>query len=301
VDVEANKAQAALHPLGGYAWMIVASVGFAFMNVFARMAHAHASWAQSAAFRCIVSVFVALAAARVRGVKLVIHDRRIAWARSIFGTLSVLVTFFVLSQPQIPVADVATLNATQPVLLALLAPLVLKERGGWYVYLAAAIAFGGVIVLVGPKLEIAGGLALLTLFGALVSAFAHMSLRKLGPTETPEAVVVHFSIVSAVVTTLLGLTTWKTPGLVGVSLLIGTGLAGGFAQLAMTRAYARELAVRVGVFGYTSVVLTQLLSFAILGEELTTMQLVGSSLVIFAGLFLAYRTSLEHARQGEAA
>jgi drug/metabolite transporter (DMT)-like permease len=125
------------------------------------------------------------------------------------------------------------------------------------------------------------------LAAASFAALAMIALRRVGPNESPEAIALHFSIVSGSAMWLIALPTAFVPSEKGILLMLATGLFGGFAQLAQTRAYSLEPAARVGVFGYAGVVFTQVLAVVILGETLSWNTVFGSVLVIGAGLGLA--------------
>ena len=279
-------------PLAGMAWMVVASALFAVMNLLARLASSDAPWQEVAASRTLIGALVAVSVARWRGAPLAVRDRRLAWARSLCGTGAMLCVFYTLGAPAIALGDAVTLGATSPVFIALLSPLFLGERSGRGLWAATLLAFGGVTLVIGPTFHLAGHLALVATLGALLSALAMMWLRKLGGVgggrpESPEAISAHFSIVASVVAVALAVPGFRAPGLAGAALLLGTGLAGGLAQLAMTRAYALERAARVGTVGYLGVVLSHVLGAAVLGERPSPHQLAGTALVTGAGLLLA--------------
>src|ERR671918_426151 len=63
-------------------------------------------------------------------------------------------------------------------------------------------------------------------------------LRKIEPGESGEAVVLHFSLVALAVLLIVSLPVWRWPDWWSGLLLIGAGIGGGAAQLAMTRAYS---------------------------------------------------------------
>jgi drug/metabolite transporter (DMT)-like permease len=72
------------------------------------------------------------------------------------------------------------------------------------------------------------------------------------------------------------------------SLALGaTGLFGGLAQIAMTRAYGLDRAARVSALSYSGVVFTRALAMPIFGEAPSFVQATGSLLVVAAGVFLA--------------
>jgi len=266
--------------------MLLATALFSLMAVCVRVAARHVPWSEVAAARAGVGALVTLIVARLYGSTLRVKNRRAIWGRSISGTIANGCTFFALSAPAIAVGDVATLRGTAPICIAALGALVLKERGGRRVVLAVPVAFAGVLVLVQPQFAVSGTLALIALAGALFSALAMLLIRYAGPTESPEAIAFHFSVVAAVTMTLVSLPGFVAPDLEGALWLTAAGLLGGVAQLAVTRAFSAEKAARVGAISYFGIVLTQWLGVVALGEPIAAHQVLGSSLVVAAGLIL---------------
>ena len=208
----ATEPETAAHHLAGLGWMLLAQACFAVMNVSARLAGGDLPWPEVAAARFLVGVLLAVLLARARGVSLRITDRRASWGRAIFGTLSALCTFYALTSPRIHLADAVTLGATAPIFVALLAPWFLGEPR------SRSVGRGG-----GDRLrgrgpgaaaalpERASGSPAIATLGALLYAFAMMLLRRLGPGESGEAVVLHFSLVALATTVLLSIPVWRTP------------------------------------------------------------------------------------------
>jgi drug/metabolite transporter (DMT)-like permease len=173
-----------------------------------------------------------------------------------------LCTFYTLGAPTIALGDAVTLGATTAIFLAILSPWLLGEASTGRVWVPTLIAFGGVALVVGPQFEIAGQTGLVAVAGSFFSALAMVMLRKLGGAkgglrESPEAIVVHFSLVATVALCALAAPAWRTPGASGAALLAVTGITGGLAQLAMTRAYALDHAARIGTIAYVAVVPSQ--------------------------------------------
>ena len=275
------------HHLAGLGWMLLAQVCFAVMNVSARLAGGDLPWPEVAAARFLVGVLLAVGLASMRGVSLRITDRRASWGRAIFGTLSALCTFYALTSPRIHLADAVTLGATAPIFVALLAPAVLGEPRSRAVGLAVVIAFTGVALVLQPRFQSAAGVAAIATLGALLYAFAMMLLRRLGAGESGEAVVLHFSLVALVTTVALSIPVWRTPSPRAALFLLGTGMAGGGAQLAMTRAYSLDSAARVSALTYLGILFTVLLAIPVFGERPSLAQALGALAIIAAGLLLA--------------
>lgn len=281
-------------PLAGIAWMALASALFAVMNLLVRLCSARMPWAEVAAARSLVGAAVVVLVARAQGARLTTHDRRLSWGRSLFGTGALLCGFYAMGFRGLPLGDAVTLAALSPIFIALLAPLLLGERGGLRVWVATPVAFVGVALVAGPSFSASDAgaqlAAAVATLGALLTAMAMIWLRRLGrgaAKESPEAIVVHFSLVAALASSLFAARDLRAPDAASALLLAATGLAGGLAQLAMTRAYALERAARVGPVSYLGVVLSHLGSAALLGERVGPVQVAGAALVVGAGVVLA--------------
>jgi drug/metabolite transporter (DMT)-like permease len=211
-------------------------------------------------------------------------------------------TFYALSSHTLPLGDTACLLALAPLFLALLAPLLLGERTGRRLVLALACSVAGVVLVLRPAAlfgaaqaqgSYSGGpgpvaTAVVAMIAALVSALAMIMLRRVGQRENPEAIALHFSLVATAGMGLLSLATLRRPSAVDAVFMLLAGLAGGFAQLALTRAYALDRAARVGAVGYLSVVASALLGTAALHEQPRGEALVGIALVVASGVALTW-------------
>ena len=270
----------------GLAWMILAQGCFAVMNVCTRLGARHLPWAEIAAARFLVGAIVAVAVAAISGRSLRVTDRGGTWRRSVYGTLAAAGSFYALGSSRVAVGDAATLGATAPIFVALLSRPLLGERVGRHVALAVALAFAGVVVLVRPSFVIAWPVALVATVGALFYGLAMIWLRRIGPGESHEAIVLHFSLVGLVVMITLAVPGWRWPDWPGALALLGAGLGGGGAQLAMTRAYALQRAAPVTAVSNLGVVFTYLLAVPLFGDLPGTWQLAGAALVIAATVLL---------------
>ncbi|MBX3234054.1 MAG: DMT family transporter [Labilithrix sp.] len=283
--------------------MAVSAVLFATMNFLARVATASASWTTVAAVRAAIGALVAYAAARARGRSVAAKDQRAVFWRSLFGTVSMLSTFYAISSKTMSLGNVVTLLNLSPVFLALLAPIVLREPTRPIVALAIAVALAGVVLVVRPSFVFGATTAALTsptgpsatvttlaaCGAALSSSIAMMMLRRVGQTESPEAIAFHFSVFAAVVLTLLSLFDPKLPSLRDAVCMLLAGICAGVAQLAMTRAYALENAARVAGMSYLAVVASALLGAALLDERPGPTATIGMLLVVAGGVLVTTR------------
>jgi drug/metabolite transporter (DMT)-like permease len=262
--------------------MVVAQLCFAVMNVCTRLGARHLPWPEIAAARFLIGALVAVGLATARGASLEVTDRRGTWRRSIYGTLAALGAFYALSSPRVAVGDAATLGATAPIFVAALSGRLLDERVGRRVWLAVAIAFAGIALLVRPSFSIAAPVAAVATAGAFFYALAMIWLRRIGPAESHEAVVLHFSLVALGTMLVLAVPSWTWPDAESGLYLLGAGLGGGGAQIAMTRAYSLHRAAPVTALSTLGVAFTWLLALPLFPERPSAGQLLGTTLVLAA-------------------
>jgi drug/metabolite transporter (DMT)-like permease len=276
-------------------WMVGASLLFSVMTLLARFGSREVSWPENALARSFFGLLVAILVARARGVGLKVQSTARAWGRSLCGTAAMACTFYTIGAPEIALGDATSLRSTSPVFISLLAPWVLGERGDRTIWVATPLAFAGVVLVSRPSFAIAPHTAALSILAAFLSACAMMFLRRLGPRETPEAVAAHFAAVSTAAMAILAIPVFRWPSLEAGLCLIGTGVSAGLAQVAMTRAYALDHAARVGTISYLGVVMIQVMAAVWLDEIPTAPQLVGSAMVIGAGVLLALKANVRAA------
>jgi drug/metabolite transporter (DMT)-like permease len=272
-----------------FAWMTAAQALFAAMALGARFVGRDVPWQEVAAARMLVALVLTFAIARTRGQSLAITDKKHAWLRTIFGTVAAAGSFYVYARPMLPIGDAVTVINTSPIFVAFLAWPLLGERVSRSVALAIGLAFVGILVVAQPSFRVSAGVLGVCVLSAVCTAFAMTWLRKMGPGESSEAIVFHYMCVATVTLALASIPVWKTPDLHSLAFLLFTGVTGGLAQLAMTRAYSLDDAARVSAIGYSGVVFTRLFALPVFGEVPSVAQIAGSVLVIGAGVVLALR------------
>jgi drug/metabolite transporter (DMT)-like permease len=207
-----------------------------------------------------------------------------------------VMSFRALTSHSVSLGDTVTLLNLSPVLVASLAPLLLRERTTRGTAIAIALSFVGAALVVHTGAEApaatTGPSAPATIATAVAAAcatsLAMILLRRVGQTESTEAIALHFSLFAGVAMTVLTLFDARMPTPRDAACMVLAGIAGGFAQIAMTRAYALEAAAKVGSLSYTSVVASTALGALVLGERPTPTALVGTGLVIAGGLLVTF-------------
>ncbi len=73
------------------------------------------------------------------------------------------------------------------------------------------------------------------------------------------------------------------------SLLISAGIAGGIAQILLTESYRHAEVSTIAPFEYSSILLGICVSYVLFGDVPTLTMLIGTSIVVCAGIFIIFR------------
>lgn len=217
--------------------------------------------------------------------------------RASFGALALFASFAAIAR--LNMAEAILIAQLSPILMAVAAVFILREQLTIWRVSGLGLGFIGVIVMVWPELgnsdtsdaRLAG--ILLALLSAVLSALALIMVRSLARTESPGAIALYFvlaSMVGALATVHLG---WVMPGGTTLLLLIGAGLFGGFAHIAMTLAFRYAEATRLAPFEYVALLWPILADLLIFRLSLSTSFILALPLILIgAGIAAAEKRPL---------
>ena len=267
-------------------WMIVAGFMFAAMGVFVKLGADHFDAAELAFYRNFVGLlFVAVLVAINKG-SLKTKHAGAHFMRGLVGSISLIGYFYAMTQ--LPLATAQTLNYTSPIFLAIATVVVLGERFNAWLIAAIALGFAGVGLLLQPTFH--GGkeaAALIGLFSGVFSAWAYLSVRTLGKLGEPDwRVVFWFTVIGSALCAAWQLSTssFHALRLDTVWMVLGVGMTGTLAQLAMTRAYRTGNTLVVGALSYSTLVFGAFLAFAVRHETLQPLEWAGMAVIVMSGI-----------------
>lgn len=268
-------------------WMIIASLLFACMGVCVKLGAAHFSTGELVFYRGFISVLIMAAMARAARIPLATPHWRMQLSRSVSGTLALMCYFFALGI--LPLATAATLSYTSPIFVSILLILLFGERLRIPVAIALLTGFAGVALLLRPTLQPGQWLGAVSGLGAgMIASLAYISVRELGRAGEPEVrTVFWFSCVNSI----LGMV-WALSGEIhlpdagGVAIVLGVGLFGGLAQLAMTRSYRFGKTVVSAAFSYSTVIFASVFGVLLWDETLPPSALLAIAMIIASGLMV---------------
>lgn len=224
-----------------------------------------------------------------------------AW-RGLAGSLSMALWFTSLAL--LPWPEAMAIGYATPLVITALAAIVLGEVVRSFRWTAVVVGFLGVMVVLAPRLGEIGAAgpgggemigAACALGSAFTAALAVILVRGLITTETTASIVVYFSLTAsgfALLTLPFG---WVVPNGWQAGLLLMSGLLGGVGQLLMTESYRYAEASTIAPFDYTAMLWGLALAWLMFGEVPTGPVLIGSVIIIAAGIAIILRE--RHLRQ----
>lgn len=263
--------------------MLISSACFATMSAMVKEVGPGIPPAQMVCLRCLLASPLLYLFVRFRGRPSMVSEKRMLVVRTLFGLSAMLGYFFAL--PRLPLADTIFIGRSQPLILTLLAPLVVKERAPAVAWVAIITGLLGVGLVMTPAM--AWGIAAWVAFGsAAASAMAHLFVRKLNATEYPLVIVFNFTLLTGLITS-----TWAVPAFVPPTprqwvLIGGVAVFASMGQLLLTLAYQKDRAPVVASASYSSVVLAVVYGYFIWGEVPHPMAWAGGVLIVGGGLLL---------------
>ncbi|WP_231119137.1 DMT family transporter [Rhodovulum sp. MB263] len=171
-------------------------------------------------------------------------------------------------------AEATAIFFAAPLLIVIFAGMFLGEDVRLFRLSMVGLGLAGVMVVMSPQLTDMGTAsgplralgAVVALGSALMSALAHIFIRKLSQTEPTTAIVFWFIITSALLSLLIIPYGWVLPAPVTLALLIGIGVIGGLGQICLTAAYSHADASEVAPFEYSSMIFTTAIGWSFFGE-----------------------------------
>lgn len=224
--------------------------------------------------------------------------------RGLFGVSAMACGFAALGL--LPLPEVTVLGYAAPIMTVIFAALLLGEKIRLVRMSAVVIGLVGVVIVMLPQLgnETLGtsaqlGVALV-LASATLRALAHVHIRKLVQNETTSSVVFYFAVTASCLSLLTSPFGWVLPDAVTASQLIGAGVIGGVAQILLTSSYRHAEAAFLAPFDYASILFALIIGYTIFDEIPTIHTIVGSVVIIGAGVLIIWRERQLGVKRGPA-
>lgn len=272
----------------------LAMLFFGFMNMFVKLASETLPIPQVMFFRNIFGLLpVLLLIWQRKGWNLLKSGNPAGhFIRSFIGFFSMCAMFW--SFALLPLANATAIQFASPLIVTALSVVLLDERVGKHRWAAVLLGLGAVFFMLQPAGNGDPLGSLVAICAAILTAFAMITVRKLGKTEHALTIAFYFMLFSAIFSGIWSCFIWVPPGASQLAILIAVGLLGGCGQIGISYAFSRAPAAFVSPFTYSAIVVATFLDFLIWNTLPSWEIWVGSAVVISSGLYITLRETRKH-------
>ena len=208
-----------------------------------------------------------------------------------------LVLWF-LALPHIPLADTTAIGFTGPIFIMIGAWWFLREPMHWERWLATAVGFGGMLIVLGPKLGLGagaggGGHHLLMLASAPVFAASFLITKMLTRTETAGVIVLWQALTVTVFSLPMALWVWQAPSPLQWLAFVFCGILGSGGHYCLTRSFGLADISATQSLKFLDLVWSAALGWLLFADVPAQTTLLGGVVICTATVWVARR---EHRR-----
>ncbi len=190
----------------------------------------------------------------------------------------------------LPLTVTSAISFTMPLILCALSIPLLGETVGWRRWLAIAVGFIGVLVIVQPGTEAFQPAVILSLITAVFSALYNLLTRKLAGVDTTTTQQFFAAGVATVCIAPFSFGDWTWPQeITGWSAFAGIGVAALVGHLLVTTAHRYAPASVLAPFGYLQIIFMTGSSWFVFNQPPTFWLFVGAPIVMASGLYIWLR------------
>ncbi len=231
---------------------------------------------------------VAFLLARAGGTRHLLSRRpRLQLARA--ALILVATGLFFSALTYVPLANCIAINFMAPLIAVAFSIPMLGERVEPYRWVALAIGFGAVLLVIRPGFEGFHPASLLVCVSAACYAIYQIITRKLAAHDHPFTTLMWTGAFGTVVAAFGLPFVWIDPAPWDWALMVGMGLMGGFSHYCLIQAYMRAPPAVLAPFSYTQIVVGTIVGYLWFGEFPDKMTILGAGIIIACGLYLIWR------------
>lgn len=171
------------------------------------------------------------------------------------------------------------------------AALILKEHLRWDRVMASVVGFGGVLVVLSPRLEASeqANYALLMLAATAVFAMSFLLAKRLTQSELPSVIVVWQTLVVTICSIPLAALSWTFPESSAVMMALACGVLTLIGNYCFTRAFSEADISATQPARFLDLVWAAMLGWLMFGDRMEASTWIGSGIIFSATIWAAHR------------
>ena len=215
--------------------LVLASFFFSLMTLCVKNIDKRIPIYELVLFRSLLSLIITLFIINLKNINPWGNNRPLLILRGVLGTLALVCIFYAIRNMPLSISTV--IQYTYPIFISIFAGIFINEKITRNIIFALIIGWIGILVILNPSqlsninVEIENVSISIAFLGAICTALAYVTVKKLSFTEDVYVIIEYFPLVSFITLLPIVLINWVTPNLNEICWIIGIGL---FTQLGQT-------------------------------------------------------------------
>ena len=214
--------------------------------------------------------------------------------RCIAGLIAIIAIFIALRK--LPLATVVSISFAAPIFTTIFSIFLLREKVGFYRWLAVFVGFIGIIIISEPGFSSLNIYYIYPIIFCLGLSYVAIAIRKLSTTEPVWLISFFFSFSIMIFSFFSLYQKWIMPSFIDLILLSSIGILGGIANLWLSQSYKYSEVSLVSPLKYLALVFAIIFGYLVWDEIPTIKTLMGALLVILSS-FIIFRREMSLKKQ----
>ena len=265
--------------------LVLASLFFSIMTVCVKKIDARIPVYELVFFRSLISISITSFIIKKREINPWGNNKKLLVIRGLLGTLALLSIFYAIRNMPLSISTV--IQYTYPIFISIFAAIFINEKVTKNIFFGLIFGWLGILILLNPSqiadlnLEITNKSVSIAFLGAISTALAYVTVKKLSYNEDVFVIIKYFPLVSLIVLSPYVIFNWITPNLFELIWIIGIGIFTQLGQTFLTIGLKNMEASEASSINYLQVVFASIWGILIFEEIINIKFILGSILVLF--------------------
>ncbi len=278
------------------ALMLLAALGFSFMNVLIRWTSSELHPFQIAFFRNFFGLVFMLPWLIKFGYRSFKTDRLPLFIiRALLGLFSMFCYFWGISV--LPLAKAVALSFTVPLFVTIGAAVFLKEDVNWRRWAAVLVGFIGTLIILRPSVDGDLFASLVVIASSVTMAASVLIIKSLSRTEDANVIVMYMVLLMTPLSLPVAISVWQWPTMETWFLVMLMGFLGSFAHLMFTHSLKMSDVTIVMPFDFARLPFIIVLAWLVFDQSVDRWTVIGAGIVFASGVYIARREAMLNKRR----
>ncbi len=235
-------------------------------------------------FRSFLSLIITLFIIKIQKINPLGNNKPLLILRGVLGTLALICIFYAIRNMPLSISTV--IQYTYPIFISIFAGIFINEKITKNILFALIIGWIGILIIISPSqlsninVEIENISILVAFLGAICTALAYVTVKKLSFTENVYVIIEYFPLVSFITLLPIVLMNWVTPSWNELIWIVGIGLFTQLGQTFLTVGLKNLPASEASTINYLQVLFGSIWGILFFSEIININFLLGALLVL---------------------